>query len=224
MPSQQLRIWQQNLPGALFVNHYGPTEITASCTYYVLDHVVEPDEVLPIGVPFDNTEILLVTDEGRRAAPGERGEICVRGTCLALGYYNNPGKTAEAFVLNPLQPVYPEIIYRTGDIGSFNPDGNLNFHGRIDFQVKHMGHRIELGEIETVASAVTGIHSCACLYQQEKSQLHLFYTGTATTKDIAIYLREQLPAYMVPHKFIQLSDMPLNPNGKYDRNALRDMI
>ncbi len=224
MPSPQLRTWQQNLPGALFVNHYGPTEITASCTYAVLDHVVEPDEALSIGRPFDNTEILLITGDGRHAAPGERGEICVRGSCLALGYYNNPEKTAEAFVQNPLQPLYPEIIYKTGDIGSFNPDGTLNFHGRRDFQVKHMGHRIELSEIEAEAAAVAGVQSCACLYRQEKQQLWLFYTGPATSKDIALHLRANLPAFMVPRKFSQLQAMPLSPNGKYDLNALKALM
>lgn len=147
MPCSHLRVWQENLPDALFVNHYGPTEITASCTWYIVDHLVSEDETLPIGQPFRNTNILLITEDGREAAPGETGEIYVQGTSLALGYYRNPEKTREVFVRNPLNPIYDETVYRTGDLGKYNERGELLFCGRKDAQIKHMGHRVELGRL-----------------------------------------------------------------------------
>ena len=225
MPCSHLRVWQENLPEALFVNHYGPTEITASCTWYALDHVVSDDEVLPIGRPFRNTNILLINERGEKAAPGEEGEICVQGTSLALGYYRNPEKTKEVFVRNPLNPIYDEIIYRTGDTGKLNEKGELLFCGRKDDQIKHMGHRVELGEIEAAAGSMAEIRQAVCLYNKEKQQIWLFYTGeNVTSREIARYLRERLPNYMIPRKFCALEQMPVNFNGKINMNELREKM
>ena len=222
MPCKYLREWQEALPHALYVNHYGPTEITASCTYYVVDHPVEPEEVLPIGTPFRNTGILLLKEDGTEAKDGEYGEICVKGTCLALGYYHNPEKTKESFVNNPLNTIYAEPIYKTGDLGSMNADGLLEFHGRKDFQIKHMGHRIELGEIEGVVRAMPEIRDCCCLYYQEKEQLWLFYVGeNADNRSVTVYMRERLPGFMIPRNLAMLDAMPVNFNGKLDLEALR---
>ena len=191
----------------------------------MVDHLVSEDETLPIGQPFRNTNILLLTEDGKEAAPGETGEIYVRGTSLALGYYRNPEKTKEVFVRNPLNPIYDEIVYRTGDLGKYNEKGELLFCGRKDAQIKHMGHRVELGEIETAALSMPEIQEAACLYQKEKQQIWLFYTGgIVSSREIAGYLRERLPNYMIPRKFCAMEQMPLNFNGKINMNELREKM
>jgi acyl-coenzyme A synthetase/AMP-(fatty) acid ligase len=221
MPCRYLKIWQENLPDVLYVNQYGPTEATASCTYYVVKEKVEDDTVLPIGVPYENYGILLLNEDNTATAPGEVGEICVTGPVLALGYYGDAQRTAESFLQNPLNPNYRELIYKTGDLGSFNADGDLEFHGRKDRQIKHMGHRIELGEIESTASEITGVDECCALYYKEKELLYLFYTGEATSKEIVLHFRAVLPAFMVPRKLIKLDMLPRLPNGKLDMTTLK---
>ena len=221
MSPKLLRVWQDALPEVMFVNQYGPTEATASCTYYVVKDKVEEDTVLPIGQPYKHYRIQLLKEDNTLALPGEVGEICVSGPCLALGYYRNPEKTAESFMQNPLNDCYRELIYKTGDLGSFNEQGELMFHGRKDRQIKHMGHRIELEEIEGAAKRVDGVRTCCSLYQKEKELLYLFYTGDATSKEITLFFRAQMPAFMVPRKIIQLDELPALPNGKTDMNALK---
>lgn len=226
MPCKHLRPWQDHLPDALFVNHYGPTEITASCTYYIVKEKVESTDVLPIGVPFHNTGILLL-DEAEHVVtrPGAVGEICVTGTCLALGYYRDLARTETAFVTNPANPIYKETIYRTGDLGSWDEEGILIFHGRMDSQIKHMGHRVELDEIEAVARALPALSDCACLYHQEKEQIWLFYVGKELDgRLLSLALREKLPSYMIPRKFVQMDALPKNFNGKLDLAALREQM
>lgn len=222
MPCKYLKIWQQNLPNALFVNQYGPTEATASCTYYVVREMVTDTTVLPIGVPYENYDILLLNEDHTATAPCQIGEICVKGPILALGYYGNPEKTAESFLQNPLNNKYRELIYKTGDLGRFREDGILEFHGRKDRQIKHMGHRIELGEIEETAKQIPSIEECCALYQKEKELLYLFYTGTATSKEIALHFRSLLPAFMVPRKIVLLDAFPRLPNGKMDMQSLKN--
>jgi len=221
---KHLKVWMNNLPHAMFVNHYGPTEITASCTYYLVDKQCLDSEAIPIGIPFGNTDILLLDENGRRIEAGAMGEICVRGTCVALGYYHDLEKTKEVFIQNPLQTDYPEIIYKTGDLGVFEADGNLSFHGRKDFQIKHMGHRIELGEVEATASSMETIQNACCLYSQEQEQLWLFYSGQSDNKELAKYLRTRIPSYMVPRKLVKLDTMPKSFNGKIDMEALRKIM
>ena len=224
MPCRYLKIWQQNLPDVMFVNQYGPTEATASCTYYVVNGEVSDDTVLPIGVPYENYSILLLREDGTAAKPGEIGEICVGGPCLALGYYRSPEKTAESFVQNPLNPNYRELIYKTGDYGRYREDGLLEFHGRKDRQIKHLGHRIELDEIEGTAKQIENIEECCALYDGEKERLFLFYTGDALPKEIILYFRKALPGFMCPGKVVRLEQFPVLPNGKTDMQALKDMF
>lgn len=221
MPCRYLKIWQQYLPDALFVNQYGPTEATASCTYYIVKEKVEDDTVLPIGVPYDNYGILLLNEDHTATPQGHVGEICVRGPILALGYYGDAERTAQSFMQNPLNDNYREWIYKTGDLGRFRDDGILEFHGRKDRQIKHMGHRIELGEIEATAEKIPGITECCALYCKEKELLYLFYVGDATTKEIALYFRSVLPPFMAPRKMIKLDTLPRLPNGKLDMQTLK---
>lgn len=224
MPCRYLKVWQQHLPNALFVNQYGPTEATASCTYYVVREQVEENTVLPIGVPYENYGILLLNEDNTQPPSGEIGEICVKGPILALGYYGDPLRTAQSFMQNPLNSKYRELIYKTGDLGRFRGDGNLEFHGRKDRQIKHMGHRIELGEIESTAIEINGIEECCALYNKEKELLYLFYTGLVSAKEIALHFRCVLPAFMVPRKIVKLDTMPRLPNGKMDMQSLKAML
>lgn len=171
MPTPYLNYWQAHYPGALFANLFGPTETTDICAYYIVDRAFSDDEPLPIGHACDNCGLLVLTDDGRAAEPGAVGELCVRGSFLAAGYYNMPDKTAERFCPNPLQPHYPEIIYRTGDLVRYDENGLLQYMGRADNQIKHMGYRIELGEIETAAFGQEGLQRCACIYDAPKDRL-----------------------------------------------------
>lgn len=223
MPCRVLRKWQENLPEAHFVNQYGPTEATASCTYYSVDHTVEEDEVLPIGKAYDNYRVFLIDEHGNEPAVGEQGEICVCGPILALGYYNDWKRTDAAFTLNPLNKAYPERMYRTGDYGRLDEDGILHFCGRMDRQIKHMGHRVELDEVEHAANVVEGVAESCVIYNKSKEVLILFYTGDCDRRSLALSLRDELPGFMVPRKIKKLEQLPKLPNGKYDMKKLEEM-
>lgn len=223
MPCRVLRKWQENLPEAHFVNQYGPTEATASCTYYIVDHTVEEDEVLPIGQAYDNYRVFLIDEHGNESAVGEQGEICVCGPILALGYYNDWKRTEAAFTLNPLNKAYPERMYRTGDYGRLDEDGILHFCGRMDRQIKHMGHRVELDEVEHAANVVEGVAESCVIYNKSKEVLILFYTGDCDRRSLALALRDELPGFMVPRKIKKLEQLPKLPNGKYDMKKLEEM-
>lgn len=220
-PIKQFKIWRETLPEASFTNLYGPTEGTGMCCYYHVKRELKDNEPIPIGQPFQNTEILLLDENNR---PAQEGEICIRGTGVTLGYYNNPEKTAEAFVQNPLNTSYPEIIYRTGDIGKYNEHGELVFVSRKDYQIKHMGHRIELGEIEANVNMVEGVKLCGCVYDNEKGKIVLFYVGDIGSKELVACLKEKLPRYMIPNRVEQLQELPFTANGKIDRKALKSIL
>ena len=221
-PPRQLRRWQEALPQAQFINLYGPTEATGMSCYYKVERSLAPDEPIPIGRPFRNTGVLLL-DGDRPAAPGEVGEICLRGTCLALGYYRDAERTDASFVRNPLNDRYPERIYRTGDLGRYNERGELVFVSRKDHQIKHMGHRVELGEIELNACRLEPVRAACCTYDEEKGKLVLWYVGGLTAGELIAALKERLPRYMLPNLAIPLERMPLTTNGKVDRAALGQM-
>ncbi len=221
MPIKFLRQWQQYLPNASYVNLYGPTEITCNCTYYRIDHMVEEGETLPIGQPFPNEKVFLLNSDNQLVmGSGEQGELCVAGTALALGYWNAPEQTEKAFVINPVNPHYPERIYRTGDLAYYGENGDLYFAGRKDFQIKHMGHRIELEEIEAAINMQQGIERCCCVYDHDRSRLIAFYVGAMESKDLKKALYDVLPTYMIPNTMKQLEALPITANGKMDRKAL----
>lgn len=223
MPNKVLNYWREYLPEVLYVNLYGPTEITCNCTFYKVDRPFKDDESLPIGKAFENTGIILLTEDNRPAQVDEMGEICVKGSSLALGYYNNPQKTSEAFCQNPLNSVYPELIYRTGDLGKHDEDGNLIFLSRKDHQIKHMGHRIELGEIEVAANSISILEAACCIYDEEKEKIVMFYQASQKCdRDILKLMGKILPKYMFPNKLMQFESLPLNKNGKIDRTLLKE--
>ena len=221
-PRAQYDMWRASLPEAKFFNLYGPTEATGMSCYWEASRSLSEDEPIPVGRPFDNTDIILLNDEDRRAEKGEAGEICIRGTCLTMGYYNNPEKTAEVFCQNPLRRSFPELIYRTGDIGRYNEHGELCFVCRKDNQIKHMGHRIELGEIEVASQKCEGVRRSACVYDGEGKRIALFYVGDIGESELAAALSSYLPRYMIPSLLIKLTDLPLTDNGKIDRRSLKE--
>ena len=226
-PPSQLKIWREALPDCEFFNLYGPTECTGMSRYYRVTDELSDDEPVPIGEPFPNTDVMLLVwgEDGsaRPAADGEEGELCIRGTPLTLGYYNNAEETDRAFVQNPLQTHYRELIYRTGDIARYNARGQLVFVSRRDHQIKHMGHRIELGEIEYTAAGAAGVTNVCVIYDGGDSKIVMFYTGTASKRELSSYLRGRLPRYMMPNVMISLEQMPLLPNGKRDRRHLSEI-
>lgn len=222
MPARQLNIWIRRLPDATFANLYGPTEITVDCTCYIVDRPIKDDESVPIGYACKNTDIMVLNDKNELVKPDEKGELCVRGSSLSLGYYNNPEKTAAAFVQNPLNNLYHELIYRTGDIVHYNERGEIIYDGRRDSQIKHLGHRIELGEIETAVSSNPLIKSNCCMHNSSLDKLVLFYVGDISESNLRKYLTELLPEYMIPNELNKLIQMPLNANGKIDRSALKN--
>ena len=226
MPVKQLNIWIEHLPDAMFANLCGPTEITDICTYYIVDRKFENNESLPIGKSCYNCDVLIIKEDGTRTKVGEEGELCVRGSFLALGYYNNPEKTNQSFVQNPLNKAYPEIIYKTGDIVKENERGEILYISRKDFQIKHMGYRIELGEIETTINNIDGIIACSCIYDVKNKKIVLFYQGDKelTEKAILQETKTKLPNYMLPNELYKLDHMFYNANGKIDKNKLREMI
>ena len=224
MPIKHLNAWREQYPDAMFVNVYGPTEITCNCTYYIVDRNYELDETLPMGKAFPNERVFLLDEEDKLIEPtmqGKIGEICVTGTAVTLGYFNNWEKTNQAFVQNPLNNKYNEIIYRTGDLGYYNNDGQLCFSSRKDFQIKHMGHRIELGEIEMAINAIDNVLRACCIFDKDANKILGFYEGDTDKKTIMHELMQKLPKFMIPSEFIQV-EMPITKNGKIDRNVLME--
>lgn len=222
MPIKVLNYWKEKLPNAMYVNLYGPTEITCNCSYYIVDREFSLNETLPIGIPFPNTDMFLLNENNEMPGEDELGEICVRGTSLALGYYRNTEATEKAFCQNPLNPDYPELIYRTGDLGKYH-NGEVYYVTRRDFQIKHMGHRIELGEIETVLDSLEYISRSCCIYDADNEKIYMFYQAKEIcdrkiVKDLQVYL----PKYMCPNKYVYLEQLPLNKNGKIDRTLLKE--
>jgi len=220
--AKQLNIWRRALPHINYVNLYGPTEVTVDCTYYKIDRPYTDDEVIPIGIPCENKEVMLLDDELKLVPPGKPGEICVRGTGLAHGYYGDSDKTTSAFIQNPFNPYYPDKIYRTGDIGLVNKEGLIVFASRRDGQIKHMGYRIELGEIEVHLSSLPKIRELACFFDQERDKIVCAYTGNTSPKEILADIRDILPKYMYPNIFIKKDSLPRNANDKIDRVKLKE--
>ena len=220
MPPKQLKIWRDHVP-ARYLNLYGPTECTGMSCFYEVDRDFSDDERIPIGHAFDNTELFLIDENGNRA---NEGEILIRGTAVCHGYYRDPERTAAAFVQNPLNPDYPETVYRTGDLGRINDRGELEFLGRRDDQIKHMGHRIELGELEAAAKTVDGIDAACAVFDRGRSVLGLVYTGAADKAELLAALRKKLPEYLLPKRTVRVDALPLTENGKTDRKAACAML
>ncbi len=222
LPLQVYSYWKKYYPQAEFVQQYGPTEITGACTSYRIqkDHY---EGTIPIGKPLSNTGILLLNEENRKINVTDLfsvGEICVFGSCLTAGYYNAPEKTKSVFVQNPTVTDYPFLIYRTGDLGRYDKDGNLVFVSRKDHQIKHGGRRIELGEIEAAFQLVDGIKAACCVQNRKEDRLILYYIGDIEEKEMSFLVDSRLPKYMIPTIYHKLAELPQLPNGKLDRKQI----
>lgn len=223
MPVKHLNYWQSHLPNCLYANLFGPTETTDICTFYVVDRKFHDEESLPIGKACDNCNAFLIKENGEPAAPGEEGELVIRGSFLADGYYNDPEKTAQVFIQNPLNSAYPEKVYKTGDLVKLNEKGEFIYITRKDFQVKRMGYRIELGEIEAAALSIKGVKCTAALYDDSSDRIIIIYEGNVKdSSDILQAVKNKVPSYMHPDEAVRINSMPYNPNGKIDRIQLRN--
>lgn len=222
MPTKHLSYWQKLLPDKTYVNLYGPTEITVDCTYFIVDRIYSATESLPIGYPCKNSGILILTKNNTSAKINEHGELCVRGSSLALGYWNDEEKNNTVFVQNPLQKNYFDRIYKTGDIVFKNEKEQIIFVGRKDSQIKHLGYRIEIGEIELAVNSLPFIDNCCVLYNNSKKEIILFYSSIEeiSISEFRKHLALIIPSYMIPRSFNCLDSLPMTPNGKIDRKAL----
>lgn len=213
-------------PSVKMFNAYGPTESTTNTTVYPIKHVAEDAVSLPIGPPIANREVYVLDDRLNPVPIGVAGELYIGGPGLARGYLNNPERTKERFIPHPFSSVPGERLYRSGDMVKFLPDGNLEFIGRRDFQVKLRGYRIELTEIEIVLEKALGVRQAAVLLVENESigkQLVGYVeadTSGTSSHTLNAFLSEKLPAHMVPSNFVILEKLPLNTSRKIDRKAL----
>lgn len=226
MFGKHLNMWKQAFPDCNYINLYGPTEVTVDSTYYIVNRDFKDNDVVPIGNHCDNKRVFIL-DENNQVLFGQAaGELAVTGSAVALGYYNNVEQTNKVFIQNPLHQHYKDIIYKTGDFVRINDFGEIEFVGRKDFQVKHMGNRIELGEIEAAVYGLSQVKHAACVYDSENEKIVLFYTSEDEISP-AMFLKElslSIPKYMYPNKFIRLQQMPMNANSKIDRKAIKLML
>lgn len=222
MPYKHLKKWMQTYPDAMFVNLFGPTEITCNSTYHILDKDRDYSAGIPIGRPFANEKVILLDGDTIVTESNKEGEICVGGTTLAIGYLDDDKLTSQKFTQNPANTRYREIIYRSGDFGYYDDNGDLFFTGRRDVQIKRFGHRIELSEIESVADSAEGVvRSCVIA---DGDRLILAYAGDKDAESLRRYLEKKLPDYMLPNSVRIIETIPTNKNGKMDRAKIKEML
>lgn len=223
MPCKFLNYWIKHLPHTQFSNLYGPTETTYACMYFIVDRPFRDNDVLPLGQACANTEVFLLDGEDKLVQGNEIGELCVRGSSLALGYWNDTKKTQSAFPQNPLNKNFLDRVYRTGDLARYNLKGELEFCGRRDSQIKLSGFRIELGEIQSAVTSLPEISDSLVLFNENDSEITLFFASSnfnAGPDRIRKKLMALLPKYMVPVKYHQILELPHTSTGKVDRVRL----
>ena len=219
-----LSYWKDNLSDVVFANLYGPTETFVS-TAYICQGNEDLSRPLPIGKAIKGSETLIFKEDGTLAEKGEEGELCLRGDCLAMGYFGDRERTENSFTQNPIFQELPDRIYHTGDLVKELPDGNLEYISRKDFQIKLKGYRIEPGEIEVAAASIPGVCEAAAIYEERKGRIVLFYSGEKQESSTVMKeLELRLPQYMVPGKCCYLEALPHNRNGKIDRKALKEIL
>ena len=221
MPVKSLNYWIEHLPDVRFVNLYGQSEIAGVACYYEAKGTQAEGSILPIGKPLPNCRVFLM--DGNRIISGQNevGEITISSAALAKSYYCDPEKTQQAFV-----SIDGKRAFRTGDYAFYDERGDLVFTARKDSQIKHLGRRIELGEIEAIAGAFEGMQRCCCLYDQEKKKIALFCQVDEGIEidEIKSFLSGRLSSYMMPEKITIIEKMPINANGKIDRQLLKTLI
>jgi len=230
MPTQTVIEWMKVYPQIRYVNQYGPTETTCASMYYELKQMPEdPAKPIPIGIAIPNTEVFSINNEGEIADVGETGELYIRGSGNGLGYWNNEEKTKKAFIQHPLNEDCKEKVYRTGDLVKLREDGNYDFIGRMDNQIKYMGFRVELGEIESTLNSFDYISSSAVLGIENPEISGMVIIAFISLKyqvkvlKIKEDLGKKIPHYMIPKKIIVFDKLPLNDNRKINKLALKQM-
>ncbi len=208
----------------LWCNAYGPTEATVTSTVYIPEGDFQGDH-MPIGKPLPGYEAFILSEDHRPLGIQETGLLFIAGPALARGYLNRPDLTEKAFITVDLPERGPTRMYRTGDLARWLPDGNIEFAGRIDHQIKLGSYRIEPGEIESVLSKHPQVRDSLVVFEQVAGQNHLIaYVATHNTElkieELVVYLRERLPVYMVPPRYVLIESLPKTINGKIDRAAL----
>ena len=219
MPVKHLNYWIDNLADVKFVNLYGQSEIAGIACFYEVCKKFDEDKILPIGRPLDNCEILLRDGENFLHIFNEVGEIWIESKALASGYYHDVIKTEDAFVVEA-----GHRYFRTGDYAYMDECGQLIFTARRDSQIKHMGRRIELGEIEAIAGSIDNVERVCCMYDSENKKIVMFCQGEIEEKEFKKTLREKISSYMLPGRFFFMNRLPINANGKIDRQKLKEML
>jgi len=220
-PIKHLKKWLENLPDVKFVNLYGSSEIAGVCLYYEVTGNLDNINVLPMGKAMPNCEITL-RDNGKIIKDSDTiGEIFISSPALALGYYHDEERTSKVFFEEN-----GKRIFESGDLARYDEDGNLCFVSRKDFQIKHMGRRIELGEIEAECDKLSEINRCCCLYDEKREMITLFceINGDLTSQEIRSLLKNRLADYMIPSKVKIYEKLPLNANGKINRQELKKSL
>jgi len=231
LPSALARRFVERLPHATLVNLYGPTEAAVDVTAWTCPTTNGPKteipDAIPIGRPIANTQIYILDPYGAPVPVGVAGELHIAGVQVARGYLNRPELTAERFVPDPFAAEAGARMYKTGDLARWQDDGNIEYLGRNDFQVKLRGFRIELGEIEARLTEHEAVREAVVVAREDRpgeKRLVAYYTASpereVSLSDIRAFLGERLPEYMVPAVYVPLDEMPLSPNGKLDRKAL----
>ncbi len=226
MPNTQLNIWRKHFPDLMYANLYGPTEITDVCMYYVVDRPFNNSDPLPIGRACKNMRFTILNDDDKPAKINETGELCISGSGVSLGYYNNPETTQKVYVQNPVNSTFTERFYRTGDLAYLNDEGLVIFIGRKDSQIKIKGNRVELGEIENAAMCLPDVEGACAVYDAENIRIVLFVESKAELKlrTFNNQLKEYIPKYMLPGKLVVMDKFPHTANDKIDRVTLKKMI
>jgi amino acid adenylation domain-containing protein len=231
LPTPVLVHWMRRLPHVTFTNLYGPTEATITSSCYTVPAVPEDKTTpVPIGVPCDGEELLVLDEQMRPVPAGEMGELYVAGVGVSPGYWRDEEKTSAAFLPDPRSPDGGARIYKTGDLARFDDDGLLHFLGRADSQIKSRGYRIELGEIESALVAVPGVRECAVLGIEAQGFEGVSIAAAYVAEDgveapkLRRGLSELLPAYMLPARWLALDVLPKNRNGKVDLSRLREQF
>jgi len=225
---EQLQAWREGSTKVRLFNEYGPTEAVVGCCVYEVKSDDPMKGPVPIGTPIANTNLYVTDLSGNLAPKGVVGELCIGGLGLARGYLNHPDITAERFIPHPFSHLGGERLYRSGDLARWRVDGELEYMGRIDDQIKVRGYRIEVGEVESRLRSQAGVQDAAVIAQADQSnQMRLIAylvnkkeAGPLDLNDVKGELRKMLPEYMLPTEYVELDYLPLTANGKVDRKRL----
>lgn len=225
--AENLRLWRNSAPSTRLINEYGPTETVVGCCVYEVKPEDPENGSVPIGRPIANTQLYILDENLDPVPPGEMGELYIGGAGVARGYLNRPDLTQERFLPDPFSAQSEARMYKSGDLARYRDDGIIEYLGRVDNQVKVRGYRIELGEIEAVLASCPVVQSCVVLAREDApgdkqlvGYLVLRDGMLQAGEELQNHLKNRLPDYMVPAKFVYLDSFPLTHNGKIDRKAL----